>query len=847
MPELRALPDLPVKAVLPALGRALAANRPVVLQAPPGSGKTTLVAPYLLDAPWLQNRRIVLLEPRRLAARTAARYMARLLGEPVGARVGYQVRLERRIGPETRIEIVTEGLLTQRLLHAPDLPEVGLVIFDEFHERSLHAGLGLAWCLEARAVLRPDLRLLAMSATLDAEPLARHLGEATILVAEARVWPVETRLLTRPASAPLPYQAAEAVRRALIESDGGILVFLPGEGEIGRTASLLRNAGLPAGVTLHPLFGALPRAAQDAAVEPPAPGCRKVVLATSIAESSLTIRGIRTVIDTGWMRVARFSPRNGMSRLETLRVTRDRADQRRGRAGREAPGLCYRLWDEATDRALAPCASPEILDADLAPTVLQAAQWGASTRTGLPWLTPPPDAAWRQASALLQELEACDETGRITPRGRRMAEVPVHPRLSHMILLAAEHGCAQRACLLAAALTEAASEPLLRHETDIRRLLDRLETGETAATEPTPPDAPGPQEWVHRVHRLAAQWSRRYTRPDRARLDDGRLLAWAFPDRIARRREADGRYLLVNGCGATLETSAALARTEWLVAAELQDDGPDARIRLAASLDPADLETDHAARFETHERVVWDRQTEAVVACARVSLGAIVVRETALVRPAPLALRQALCEGIRAKGLANLGWSPAARNLQGRVLFLRRERPDDDWPDVSDRALAEQLEAWLGPALDGLTRWLHVRRVDLQAPLQAWLGGRRQALETLAPTHLPVPSGSRIAVHYDRGPDPVLAVRLQEVFGLAETPRIAGGRVPVVLELLSPAMRPLQTTKDLASFWKTSYFYVRKEMRGRYPKHDWPEHPADARASRSVRKPTGEARVPPGR
>ncbi len=833
------LPDLPVRAVLPDVATALADNRPVVLQAPPGSGKTTLVPPSLLDAPWLEGRRILLLEPRRLAARAAARYMARLLGEEVGHRVGYHIRLERRVSAATRVEIVTEGLLTQRLLHDPELAEAGVIIFDEFHERSLAADQGLALALDVRRALRPDLRLVVMSATLDPAPIARHLGGAAIVTATSRVWPVDTRLLDRPPTAPLPRQAADAVLRALSAEEGSLLVFLPGEGEIRRTADLLRDARLPAHISVHPLFAALPRASQDAAVEPPAAGRRKIVLATSIAESSLTIEGIRVVIDTGWMRVPRYAPRTGMSRLETLRVTRDRADQRRGRAGRLGPGVCYRLWDDAADRQLVPEATPEILDADLAALVLQSADWGAAGREELPWFTPPPDAAWRQAVALLQELEALDASGRITPRGRRMVGLPIHPRLSHMVLVAEEHGGGRRACLLAAAVSEQAGELTLRRETDARRLLDHLGVDTSGPSDTSDMSEPlAHSDWSSRVRRLASQWGRHLPPRDRATLDTGRLLAWAFPDRIARRRDASGRYLMVNGRGATLDAADPLVNEEWLVAVELQDDGADARVRLAAPINRSDVEEDGASRITATPLVTWDRRALAVQAVCRYQLGAIVLRDSGLKQPDAMLVRGALLDGIRQQGLERLNWTPAARALQARMLFLRRARPEDDWPDVSDTTLAADLEAWLGDAVNGLLRWEQVQRVNLCEPLLARLGARRRLLDELAPTHLPVPSGSRIQVHYDQGDVPVLAVRIQEVFGLAATPRVAGGRVPVLMHLLSPAQRPVQVTADLESFWNSSYARVRKELRGRYPKHPWPEDPRAAEPTRRL-KPKG--------
>ena len=819
-PPFASLPDLPVRTVLPEVARCLGNNRPVVLQAPPGSGKTLLVAPSLLDAPWLKDRRILLLEPRRLAARAAARFMARLFGESVGERVGYQVRLERQVSAATRIEILTEGLLVQRLLNDPELADTGLVIFDEFHERNLPSDLAFALTLDMRAALRPDLRLVVMSATLDAAPVAHRLGADTaVITAEARAWPVETRYLDRPADdRPVPLQVAQAVVRALgTHAEGGILAFLPGEGEIRRAANLLRDWRLPGGVDLHPLFGALPRQAQDGAVEPAPPGRRKVVLATAIAESSLTIQDIRIVIDGGWMRVPRFSVRNGMSRLETLRITRDRADQRGGRAGRVAPGICYRLWDTATDRQLAPQALPEILDADLAPLRLQCADWGCRGREALPWLTPPPDAAWRLATELLQELGALDEAGALTAHGRQLARLPVHPRLAHMILRGAVAGCARQACRMAAAIEEASGEATARQETDARRLLERLDRGAGEGT--------GDDEWARRARLLANQWGRRFPERDRQPAEAGRLLSWAFPDRVAQRRERAGQFLLVSGHGAVLDPSDPLAGEAWLAVAELQESGADARIRLAAPLERETIEADNAALISTETLVRWDRRDERVTAVRRRRLGGLVLGEGSLPEPPPDQLAAALAEGIRSKGIANLGWDAASRNLQARLLFLRRACPEEEWPDVTDAALEEQLEAWLGEWLTGLTRWEQIRRLDLGAPLLSLAGHRQRLLDELAPTHWRLPGGRRAPIRYDQGEQPVLAARLQDLFGVTETPRLAGGRVAVVVHLLSPANRPLAVTSDLASFWRSGYPLVRKEYRGRYPKHAWPETP----------------------
>ncbi|MCL1921419.1 MAG: ATP-dependent helicase HrpB [Kiritimatiellaeota bacterium] len=833
--------SFPIDSVLPAVAASLAANRAVVLQAPPGSGKTTRVAPYLLDAPWLRGRKILMLEPRRLAARGAAAYMARQRGEAVGETVGYHIRLDRQCTAATRIEILTEGLLTQRLLSDPELADTGLVIFDEFHERSLAADTGLALALDVHNALRPDLRIVIMSATLQPDPIAAHLGNADIHTAHARMFPVETRLLNRLPTAPLPATAANAVLRALAEEDGSILVFLPGEGEIRRTLERLRVAPLPPRVTLHPLYAALSRDEQDAAVLPPAPGARKVVLATSIAESSITIEGIRVVIDTGWMRVPRFSPRHGMSRLETLRITRDRADQRRGRAGRLCPGVCYRLWDDATDQQLAPEALPEILDADLAPTVLQSAEWGAPARDGLPWLTPPPDAAWRHATALLQDLGALTQGGAgiparvdsgrqeclpsspptITPRGRKMAQLPIHPRLAHMVFEAAAIGCAQRACLLAAALTEASSDSTKRYETDARKLLDGLAARDG---------------FSQRVRELARRWGRAYPADDSRPCPEGLMLAWAFPDRIARRRDASGAFLLRSGRGAIIDTADPLAREEWLVAAELQDGDTDAKIRLAAPLDRDDLDAHFSGEYETRTQTYWDKRTEAVVAVNRLCLGAITLREGGQAKPDPAAVRDALLDGIRQKGIAQLPWTPAAQALRDRVNFLRRTL-GEPWPDLTDDALLATLPDWLGPHCDGLTRWAHVenlRLTDILLGLLDALNLPRRRLDELAPTHVQVPSGSNIQIRYGDA-EPHADVRIQEVFGMTRTPKVAGGRVPIVMHLLSPAHRPVQVTKDLESFWATGYALVRKDLRGRYPKHYWPDDPHTATPTRRTK------------
>ena len=826
---------LPVDIILPALACSLTHNRSVVLQAPPGTGKTTRVAPHLLDAPWLQGRKIIMLEPRRLAARAAATFMARQRHEAVGQTIGYQIRLERQISSATRIEILTEGLLVQRLLNDPELSDTGLVIFDEFHERNLAADTGLALALDVRRALRPDLRLLIMSATLNPQTIAAHLGDADIHSADATCFPVSTHLLTRESSASLPTQATNAILNALQNNAGSLLVFLPGEGEIRRTAELLQNSQLPATTTVYPLYSALPRELQEAAIAPTHTGQRKIVLATSIADTSLTIEGIQVVIDTGWTRLPRFSPRHGMSHLETVRLTRDRADQRRGRAGRLGPGVCYRLWDKVVDQQLAPEALPEIYDADLCATVLQAAEWGTAARDGLPWFTPPPDASWRCAVTLLQELGALTQprdslhnsTPTITPRGRAMVKLPLHPRLAHMIFEAAQSNCAQRACLLAALIAEAATDTKMRRETDAQSLFDHLKS-------------PLHTGFRQRVNELARRWGRNYPENDKQRLSIGLLLAWAYPDRIARRRDRNGRYLLRSGHGALLDPADPLNNSEWLVAVELQDSGVDATIRLAAPITYAEITTFFAGDFATTTLTFWDRAGESVRALQRVVFGAITIKEGGAATPDPLSLRQALYEGIRQKGLASLLSSKTVRSLQARVCFLHKNVDAQTWPDLADAVLLTELDAWLGPFCDGITRWSQLCALDLTTLLWQYLEARgcsRRRLDELAPTHIIVPSGSRIPIQYDQG-QPCLAVRIQEIFGLTQTPVIAGGRVALIMHLLSPSQRPVQITGDLKSFWANGYALVRKDLRGRYPKHNWPENPYTAIPSQRIRPKT---------
>ena len=791
----------PVEEVIPGIAESLARNRTVVLRAPPGSGKTTCVPPALLNAPFLQGKKILMLEPRRLAARSCAAYIASRLGEPLGETVGFQVRLERKISARTRLEIVTEGLLAQRLVSDPELSDVGLIIFDEFHERSLQCDLGFAMALDVRRALRDDLRLLVMSATLDVESIAAHLGDADIHTAEARMYPVETKYLQIESSAPISAQMAGAVKRALAEPGGDILCFLPGEGEIRRCEEELRTDGVDRlGGVVMPLYGALPKEEQDAVLRPlPAGnGKRKVVLATSIAETSLTIEGVTTVIDSGLMRVSRFSASSGMNRLETLRLTRDRAEQRRGRAGRVCAGLCLRLWTEAQDRLLLPAMKAEIMDADLAPTVLTAATWGTTAIDGLPWLTPPPAANWENAKSLLRMLGALDAENRITDRGRRMARLAAHPRLANMMLY--DRGAAYWAAII--------EEGTKVRETDIARI------------RPTP-----------RMLELARRWGyERGTRPP-----DPEVLAFAFPDRIARNR-GNGTFQMSCGRGAFLERTEVLATSPYLVLCDLDDRGGDAKIRLAAVITEDAIEEMFADQIADGTVTEWDRRTESVRAVRQRRLGRMVLAEGGQSKPDEADVQTALFVGIRQKGVANLPcWTPGIRQLQARINFLHRVL--GDWPDVSDKALEDRLEDWFAGFTTDMSRWTHLERLDLAAVLDFALSESshdRRELDRLAPVKMEVPSGSMMTIHYEEA-EPFVAVRLQECFGLQETPKVAGGRVPVVMHLLSPAQRPVQVTKDLAGFWKTSYALVRKDMRGRYPKHFWPEDPSTAPATRRVR------------
>lgn len=846
---------LPIDEVMPALLAALESHASVVLQAPPGAGKSTVVPLVLAQQRWAQDRRILLLEPRRLAARAVARRMAQTLREPVGATVGYRMRLETLVGPRTRIEVITEGVFTRMLQSDPALEGVAAVIFDEFHERSLQADLGLTLCLDARNQLGGELRIVVMSATLDGARVAGLLGDVPLVTSAGRSWPVETRYLGRaspllPGGVESPEQAVvQGVRLALREADGDVLVFLPGAGEIRRVQQRLSDVD----ARVLPLYGDLAAAEQDVALEPDAGGARRVILATNVAETSLTIAGIRVVVDAGLVRRARFDPATGMSRLETQRISRASADQRLGRAGRVAPGVCYRLWSEGAQRSLAAFTAPEIVDADLAPLALDLAGWGVRDVAALPWLDPPPAPMLAAARTLLRRLGALDAEGRLSGYGRELARIPAHPRLAHLLLDARQRGLGRLGAELAALL---ADRDLLRgapgqpRDADILTRLELLRGEWAGGAEADRGGLVRVRRSVELFRRLGEEAPRserggvasRREAPVSGHLPSevGLLLAGAFPDRIGRRRaDGEGRFALTNGRGAVFAQADRLARSEFIVAIELDDRDREARIQLAAGLDREALQAALGTQIERVDAVEWSSREAAVVARRLERLDQLIVAEQPLQRPPPELAARAMLEGLRELGLAALPWDEDTRSLQARIELARaRELPGtSDWPRCDEVALSAELEGWLAPWLEGLTRRAHLARVPLAEALRARLGYERlRRLDDWLPTHLTVPTGSRIRIDYVDELAPCAAMRMQEVFGLAATPRIGNGTIPVTFKLLSPAQRPLQITRDLESFWRNGYIEVRKDMRGRYPRHYWPEDPLTAEPRRGVRR-----------
>ena len=811
------MPPLPIDAVLPALADALDRGNSAVLVAQPGAGKTTRVPLALLDATWRGDGRIIVLEPRRLAARAAARQMAKLLGEAVGQTVGYRVRMETKVSARTRIEVVTEGVFTRMILDDPELTGTAAVLFDEFHERSLDADLGLALTLDARA-LRPDLRILVMSATIDGAGVAALLDHAPVIDSPGRTFPVETFHAEPDPLSRLEDQVASATLRAMREHEGSALVFLPGQGEIIRTAERLRDR-LPANIDLAPLYGQLSPAEQDRAIQPAPPGRRKIVLATSIAETSLTIEGICIVVDSGFRRIPVYEPATGLTTLATARVSRAGADQRRGRAGRTQPGICIRLWNEGQSAALAPFETPEILAADLSGLMLDLAAWGVSDPKALTFLDPPPAPAWAEAKALLIRLDAIDATGSLTPAGKALARLPLHPRLAHMVLAGAEDGDAVTAAELAVLIGE---RGLGGDDIDLGRRLERFRLDRSKRAE--------------EGRNLAQRWARLAGGASGAGLSAGYHLARAFPDRVAQGTGARGRFRLANGRQAQLDETHALAGAPFITVADLTGSAGQARIRSAAALTLDELETLFAAHISSETSLAFDPSINAVRARRQRRLDALRLTDdtaqvTDLEKAATLLAEAAL------KRPETLPWTKEQKALRARAGFLRHSL-GDDWPDLSDAALAAD-PSWLAPHLVGETRLAAIGADHLGMALDSLLPwARKQEIEKLLPSHFHAPSGSHLPIDYAAENGPSLEIRVQELFGLDRHPSIANGRIPLLLVLLSPAHRPIQTTRDLPGFWRGSWKDVVKDLKGRYPRHPWPDDPIAAKATNRA-KPRG--------
>jgi ATP-dependent helicase HrpB len=838
---------LPIDAVLDQLARTLADSNAAVLVAPPGAGKTTRVPLALLDASWAATKKIIMLEPRRIAARASAERMAKTLGEHVGETVGYRVRFGSKVSRATRIEVVTEGIFSRQILDDPELSGIAAVLFDEFHERSLDADLGLALARDAQVGLREDLRILVMSATLDGARVAKLLGDAPVISSEGRAFPVETRYLGRKADAPLERQMADAIATALRADPGSVLAFLPGAAEIRRTQNFLGERAHDAGVEIVPLFGALDAAVQDRAIAPAPKGQRKVVLATSIAETSLTIEGVRIVVDSGVARVPRYEPDIGLTRLETVRASRAAVDQRRGRAGRTEPGVCYRLWDEPQTASLSPYTQPEILSADLSSLVLDLAQWGVGDPSTLAFLDAPPAPALKEARSLLRELGALDGDGRITAEGKSLRALALPPRLARMIVDSHRWRASGPAAEIAAVLTE---RGLGGDNVDLDVRLDQFRrdrsprassarslaqrwASQVAANSPSPfPQGGGEQRGSLRKEDSA---------PEAAELSTGVMLAFAFPDRVARNR-GNGSFVLANGRGAAVDRAAALARVPYVAVAELTGTAAQGRILLAAPIAVADIEQHFADQIEVADEISFDREAMALRARRKRTLHAITLSETPLALSPSAETSRVLAEGLVSAGLHQLPWSKPLKQWRDRVMFLRAAdagASSNPWPDLSDNALAAQCDAWLTPALSDKTSLKQFSAGDLSDALMSLLPWELRArLEREAPTHFEAPTGTLLAIDYEAEQGPTIAVRLQELFGVNTHPSVAKGAVPLVLELLSPAHRPVQVTRDLPGFWRGSYAAVRSDLRGRYPRHPWPEDPANAMPTRRV-KPRG--------
>jgi ATP-dependent helicase HrpB len=821
---------LPIDAVLDDLAQTLDVRNAAVLVAPPGAGKTTRVPLALLDAPWARGKKIIVLEPRRIAARASAERMAHTLSERAGETVGYRVRFGSKISRATRIEVVTEGIFSRQILDDPELNGVAAVLFDEFHERSLDADLGLALARDAQMGLREDLRILVMSATLDGARVAKLLGEAPVVASEGRAFPVETRYLGRKADAPVERQMADAIATALRADPGSVLAFLPGAAEIRRTQNFLAERIDDASIEIVPLFGALDASVQDRAIAPPQRGHRKVVLATSIAETSLTIEGVRIVVDSGLARVPRYEPDIGLTRLETVRASRAAVDQRRGRAGRTEPGVCYRLWDEPQTASLAAYTQPEILSADLSSLVLDLAQWGVSDPASLAFLDSPPAPALKEARELLRELGALDGEGQITDEGRSLRALALPPRLARMIVASHRLGAGRAAADIAAVLTE---RGLGGDHVDLDVRLDGFRRDRSQRAEAARGQA---QRWAAQV---AANDKATVTRDDNP--SNGIMLALAFPDRVAKNR-GNGSFVLANGRGAALERTAALSRAPYIAVAELTGTAMQGRILLAAPITQAEIETHFTDQIEMTDEISFDRGAMALRARRKKTLHAITLSEAPMAIEPSEETAKVFADGLIAAGLDQLPWSKPIKQWRDRVMFLRAAEgaaSENPWPDLSDNALAAHRETWLVPTLLDKTSLKSFSAGDLSDALQSLLPwALRARLDREAPTHFEAPTGTQLAIDYEAEQGPTIAVRLQELFGLTSHPSIARGAIPLVLELLSPAHRPVQVTRDLPGFWRGSYAGVRSDLRGRYPRHPWPEDPASATPTRRV-KPKG--------
>ncbi|BEV46057.1 ATP-dependent helicase HrpB [Afipia carboxidovorans] len=816
---------LPIDAVLDELAQTLARSNAAVLVAPPGAGKTTRVPLALRDAQWVKGGKIIVLEPRRIAARAAAERMAQTLGEKVGESVGYRVRFGSKISRKTQIEVVTEGIFTRQILDDPELTGVAAVLFDEFHERSLDADLGLALARDAQTGLREDLRILVMSATLDGARVAKLLGNAPVIESEGRAYPVETRYLGRKADAPIERQMADAIASALRSENGSVLAFLPGAAEIRRTQTFLAERISDPAIEIVPLFGALDAAVQDRAIAPAPKGMRKVVLATSIAETSLTIDGVRIVVDCGLARVPRYEPDIGLTRLETVRASRAAVDQRRGRAGRTEPGVCYRLWDEPQTASFEAFTRPEILSADLSSLVLDLAHWGVADPATLAFLDPPPAVALKEATALLRELGALDAAGRITPEGKRLRALALPPRLARMIVDAAGQGAGEAAARIAAVLTE---RGLGGDSVDLDARLENFARDRS-------PRAQGARQLAQR---WVAQVKENLSSAERGEgLSTGEVLALAFPDRVARHR-GKGSFTLANGRGAQVDPASRLARESYLAVAELTGTAANGRILLAAPITQGEIERIFAAQIETADEVSFDKSAMALRARRRKRLHAITLSEQNLSVTPSADTATVFADALATSGFDRLPWSKALKQWRDRVMFLRVTAPDE-WPDLSDAALAANRAEWLEPMLTDKTALSDISAGDLSDAVMALLPwDKRARLEREAPTHFTAPTGTALPIDYEAEEGPKISVRLQELFGLNVHPAIAQGRLPLVVELLSPAHRPVQVTRDLPGFWHGSYAAVRADLRGRYPRHPWPDDPAAAAPTRRA-KPRG--------